>query len=159
MTDIKIWLDMEPHAMGRPRARRVGKFIRVYEPTGSKKWKTEARKRMMEALEVDGSEPVFRSGIPLHVTIMAVFPLPKSEHRKKTVPLIKWHTKKKDIDNIAKAVLDAGNGVIWADDGQVVLLTATKMVARQGDDPCVAILARELKDGPAPSIAGWIRKE
>ena len=31
-----------------------------------------------------------------------------------------------DIDNLTKAVLDACNGIIWADDSQVVRLTAAK---------------------------------
>jgi Holliday junction resolvase RusA-like endonuclease len=31
-----------------------------------------------------------------------------------------------DIDNYAKAILDALNGVMWADDGQIVQLTASK---------------------------------
>ena len=33
---------------------------------------------------------------------------------------------KPDVDNIAKAVLDALNGVIWVDDKQVVELTVKK---------------------------------
>ena len=33
-----------------------------------------------------------------------------------------------DVDNLAKAVLDACNGLLWADDGQVV-----ELVVRQHD--------------------------
>jgi Holliday junction resolvase RusA-like endonuclease len=36
-----------------------------------------------------------------------------------------------DIDNLLKLVLDALNGVVWADDAQVVSITATKVYAAQ----------------------------
>jgi Holliday junction resolvase RusA-like endonuclease len=31
-----------------------------------------------------------------------------------------------DVDNLAKLVLDAGNGILWDDDSQIVKLTACK---------------------------------
>ena len=31
-----------------------------------------------------------------------------------------------DVDNLAKGVLDACNGILWADDSQVVKLTTAK---------------------------------
>ena len=35
-------------------------------------------------------------------------------------------TKKVDVDNLAKAVMDALNGVAWGDDSQVVKITIFK---------------------------------
>lgn len=37
------------------------------------------------------------------------------------------HTKRPDIDNLAKLVLDAGNGVLWEDDSQVCHLDVRKV--------------------------------
>jgi Holliday junction resolvase RusA-like endonuclease len=45
-------------------------------------------------------------------------------------------TVKPDIDNIAKAIADGGNGVVWADDKQIVRLTTLK---RYGETPCVRV--------------------
>lgn len=36
------------------------------------------------------------------------------------------HTKKPDVDNCVKAVLDAMNGIVWIDDAQIVSLLARK---------------------------------
>lgn len=35
---------------------------------------------------------------------------------------IVFHTNRGDLDNLAKVILDAGNGIVWADDRQVVEL-------------------------------------
>ncbi len=44
-----------------------------------------------------------------------------------SVSLEFWTKKRADIDNLAKLVLDAANGVIWADDSQVWALRALKV--------------------------------
>lgn len=49
---------------------------------------------------------------------------PTKEHNKRT-----WRCYKPtrpDVDNIAKFYLDAGNGILWCDDDQVVKLSVTK---------------------------------
>ncbi|WP_306253211.1 RusA family crossover junction endodeoxyribonuclease [Parvularcula sp. IMCC14364] len=50
-----------------------------------------------------------------------------------------------DVDNIAKACLDALNGVFWRDDRQVVRLTSEKFI---GDVNQIAILVRPLDGAP-----------
>jgi Holliday junction resolvase RusA-like endonuclease len=40
-----------------------------------------------------------------------------------------------DVDNYAKAVLDALNGIAYADDGQVTTLNVTKWYAERGGEP------------------------
>jgi Holliday junction resolvase RusA-like endonuclease len=39
-----------------------------------------------------------------------------------------------DIDNLLKAVLDAGNGIIWTDDRFVIGIVARRHPAAQGED-------------------------
>lgn len=47
--------------------------------------------------------------------------------RPKSLPLkIMYHTKKPDIDNLAKSVLDALEGIIYVNDAQVISLQVTK---------------------------------
>ena len=39
--------------------------------------------------------------------------------------------RRRDLDNIAKAILDACNGVVWADDSQVQLLSVQRELDRK----------------------------
>jgi Holliday junction resolvase RusA-like endonuclease len=48
---------------------------------------------------------------------------------------------KPDLDNVMKAVLDALNGVVYADDSQVINLVATK---RYSTDPRVEVYVHEV---------------
>jgi Holliday junction resolvase RusA-like endonuclease len=86
---------------------------------------------------------------PLSVSILAVFPCPKSEYLKRTPRPIRWHTKKNgDVDNIAKAVLDAGNSILWLDDSQVAMLHVGTVIAAQGDAPSVRVEVHTLDGDP-----------
>ena len=57
---------------------------------------------------------------PLEVHISAFFVRPKSNKKKEPV------TVRTDLDNIAKSILDALNGLVYVDDRQVVRLHASK---------------------------------
>jgi len=50
------------------------------------------------------------------------------------------HTKKPDLDNVAKAVIDGMNGIIFKDDSQITSLHVTKVYAEVGK---VEVLVRE----------------
>ncbi|MDF2537449.1 MAG: Holliday junction resolvase [Herbinix sp.] len=52
-------------------------------------------------------------------------------------------TKKPDIDNIAKVILDALNGIAYKDDTQVVTLEVRKFYK---DTPCVIVDIEEVGD-------------
>ena len=43
--------------------------------------------------------------------------------------------KKPDLDKLVRAILDAGSGVAWRDDSQVISITATKRVAELHEQP------------------------
>ncbi len=60
--------------------------------------------------------------------IIAVFEPPKSLSKKKKEELLYQinYTKKPDADNIAKAILDALNGLAYKDDSQVSALLVLK---------------------------------
>ena len=51
--------------------------------------------------------------------------------------------RKADVDNLAKSVLDAGNGTVWADDSQVLELLAE---IRYRSEPAIEILVYTLED-------------
>ena len=71
---------------------------------------------------------------PVAVALDFVLPRPKSEP-KTTRP----HTRRPDVDKLARAVLDALTGIYFADDSQVDSLAATKRTAEPGEQPGVHI--------------------
>ena len=135
---IRIHIPGNPHAQGRARACRAGKHARVYDPDKSRNWKATAQQHMADVLEKHGDP--WGLEVAMHVDILAVFPCPKSDYRKRIPRPRRWHTKSRgDVDNIAKAVLDAGNGVLWKDDCQVANLNVAKLIGAQGEMPFVEV--------------------
>lgn len=47
--------------------------------------------------------------------------------------------RRRDIDNVAKSVLDGLNGILWADDNQVAELNATKTIDRDNPRTVVTV--------------------
>lgn len=87
----------------------------------------------------------FNDGQPLKVTIIAYYPIVKSTNRKKKQQMLEdlmFPTKKPDIDNIAKSILDALNKLAYRDDTQVVTLHMEKHYA---EDPRVEVEIEEIK--------------
>jgi crossover junction endodeoxyribonuclease RusA len=65
---------------------------------------------------------VFGRGQPVRVTCWFALPRPGSEpKRRATAP-----TRKPDLDKLVRLVLDAGKGIVWHDDAQVVEVIARK---------------------------------
>ena len=74
------------------------------------------------------------------------FPAPASwskAKRARALAGVDWHTSKPDADNVAKAILDACNGVVFRDDSQIVMLTATKEFS---ETPGVRVVIREVQN-------------
>lgn len=81
---------------------------------------------------------------PLEVTIKCFFEPPKSTSKKNREKMLNNEispTKKPDIDNICKVVLDALNGIAYRDDTQVVQLHAEKWY---NDEPFVKVWIQEI---------------
>jgi Holliday junction resolvase RusA-like endonuclease len=80
----------------------------------------------------------------IKATINAVYSIPKSTSKKKTQLMLNGEirpTKKPDLDNVAKIVLDALNKLAYDDDSQVVELNITK---HYGIDPRVYLTLEEM---------------
>lgn len=87
---------------------------------------------------------LFNDGQPLSVSITAFYEVPKSYSKKKKQEMLDgqlYPTKKPDIDNIAKCVLDALNKLAYRDDTQVVKLHMEKHYA---EIPRVEVEIREV---------------
>lgn len=86
----------------------------------------------------------FQNGEALEVIIKSYYSIPKNiskVKRKQMLSGILLPAKKPDIDNIAKCILDALNGVAFHDDTQVVKLYMEKQYAEQ---PRVEVEIREI---------------
>jgi len=109
MTTIEFTVAGDPVQQPRPRAQRRGRFIHIYTPDKDvKPWKELIVLRAREAMSGDPLEgPVF---------VQLLFFMEDAKDRRGN----EWHTGKPDLDNLAKAVLDAlTDAKVWRDDAQV----------------------------------------
>lgn len=84
---------------------------------------------------------------PIRVTIAAVFEIPKSytKHQKIEADMGTLKpTKKPDVDNITKIILDALNGVAYQDDKQVIEVEVVKHYGHIGEEEHVIISLEEI---------------
>lgn len=129
---------------GRPQAwQRAGSFVGksgkpvMFQRKESRSWKGVAQVHMKEAC------PAPLEG-PLLVEVMVVFACPKSAWKKRVPMPRRWHTGRPDFDNICKQVGDAGNGVLWLDDSQIVRVEGRKLIGAQGEPERVEVVVRQL---------------
>ena len=152
---LRVTVPGEPVAQGRGRAVNIpGVGIRVVDPAKSRNWKGTAQIHYLVALDVAVRRaPAFPAGVALDLHVVAVFTCPKSHHRKVPLPR-RPKVGIPDAENIAKAVQDAGNGILWHDDSQVVRLTVEKWYGAQGEAPGVHLMVRALAEAaPARKAA------
>lgn len=110
----------EIETKARPRARVVnGKFAQMYTP------KTTANFENLIKLSYQQATCEYFEDKPLRATIVAHFKAPNSLER--FAPDYPACTKHKDLDNIAKTVLDALNKVAYDDDKNVHELECSKV--------------------------------
>ena len=124
-----IKINIEPKGKARPRFTKSGI---AYTDSKSKKYETELSNEIKKAWD---SEPL---DLPVFLEIVAVFALPKSQHRKKPVGQ-QFHCKKPDVDNIAKMICDAGNEIIWKDDKLIFMFSILKLIGAQGVQPYIQL--------------------
>lgn len=128
-----------PKAQPRVRACRRGNHASVYDPGTADAWKDSVR-----TAAIDKWDGVVFTG-PVHAAINFWIPRPKFHYRangdlKPIAPIAP--TGKPDLDNYAKAVLDALTALgVWHDDSQVVGMFIRKRYTIGG--PCATIQIRE----------------
>jgi Holliday junction resolvase RusA-like endonuclease len=138
---IEFFVPGPPVGKGRPRAARRGAGVVMFTPEKTVGYETLAATTAGNAMRahqpLDG---------PLEAVLEMRFPVPASWSKAKRVRALagaEWHTSKPDADNVAKAILDACNGVVFRDDAQVVMLIATKAFS---EEPGVRVVIREVQN-------------
>ena len=144
MRKIEFFVPGAPVGKGRPRAARRGAGVIMFTPG-----KTADYEALMAATAAAALAGAMRIGTsklldgPLAAMLEMQFPVPSSwskAKRARALAGVEWHTSKPDADNVAKAILDACNGVVFRDDSQIVILIATKAFS---EEPGVRVVIRE----------------
>jgi Holliday junction resolvase RusA-like endonuclease len=134
MVQVEFTIKGEPRGKGRPRFTRTG---RVYTPSETTNYES------LVALSYRSKAKGYKFASPVRVTVKAYHKPPKKS-KKVVEDMLNWRilpTKKPDVDNIAKIVLDGLNGVAWEDDTQVVDLMVVK---RYEEEPFVQVIIEEI---------------
>lgn len=117
---IKFFIDGKPQGKDRPRFGN-GK---VYTTS-----KTRSYEEKIQLAYKSMAKDFSFNTEPLRAEITAFFYPPTSVSKKNKELMIRGevkYTKKPDIDNIAKVVLDSLNGIAYKDDSQVVSIAIKK---------------------------------
>lgn len=121
---VSLVIPGDPRGKGRPRFSVIKGHARPY---------TDAKTREYEALVAAAARSVMAGRAPLSeacwVTVDAYFTPPKSATKAQRAAMLGDQVRpvtKFDVDNIAKAVLDGLNGILFIDDRQVCGLAVTK---------------------------------
>lgn len=115
---IKIVIDGECVAQGRPKFARAGKLVKAYDPQKSRNYKEYVRYSASQQMK--GLEPL-KGALSLSVKVYRS--IPKSFSNKKHNAAIAGAvlpTTKPDLDNYIKGIKDALSSIVWCDDRQVV---------------------------------------
>lgn len=128
---MRFEFDIEPVEQVRPRATRMGKGIRLYDPKKVAVYKKQLGYLARQAMQERGLDPF--DG-PLEVYMVFYRPVQKSISQKELARRLSGvhrPTVKPDLDNYIKSTSDALNGILWADDNLIISLEAKKYYAEQ----------------------------
>lgn len=123
---MRFEFDIAPVEQARPRATRMGKGIRLYDPKKVTIFKRQLGMLAKQQMLDRGLEPY--DG-PLEVCMEFYRPVQTSvskKERARRLSGVHRPTVKPDLDNYIKSTSDALNGIIWADDNCIVGLVAEK---------------------------------
>jgi Holliday junction resolvase RusA-like endonuclease len=129
MRQFSFWVPGEPRAKGRPRTAVIKGRARVYTDAETASYQNLVKLACNQAMA--GAEPI--AG-PVQVVISAHLKPPASGSKKRLQEMLagaRMPTKRPDIENITKVVLDGMNQIAFADDSQVVNLVAAKRWAAE----------------------------
>ena len=130
--------NITPEAQARPRATRMGRGIRLYDPK-----KTADFKKQLHLLALTKHVVPIQEALSVEIWFYRAVQksISKKEHLRRTTGHVR-PTVKPDTDNYIKSTLDALNGILWRDDAQIVDLTAHKFYS---DNPRIEIELEEFQ--------------
>jgi Holliday junction resolvase RusA-like endonuclease len=140
-TYINFFANGHPKGQPRPKAFSRGGRAGVYDPGTAEGWKGQV------AIAAKDHRPAQPLTGPLSLILNFKMPRPKGHYRtgkraselKDNTPF--YHTGKPDVDNAAKAIMDAMTQLaFWQDDAQVASCLITKIYTQDTPPGCEIIL-------------------
>ena len=129
----------QPRGKERPRWTMVSNTSIVYTPRNTRDYEETIR----TYYKINNFK-AFKKDDALEISAIAYYQIPKNTKKSHKLLMLKGEilpTKKPDIDNIIKVVLDALNGVAYFDDKQVCKVNFIKMYS---EEPRLKILIRNM---------------
>ncbi|UHL93202.1 RusA family crossover junction endodeoxyribonuclease [Ligilactobacillus salivarius] len=112
-----LTFNIEPQQQERPRATGRGRFIRVYDPPKTAKFKRELKQLATEVYHDAPLEGEIYLKVAFYRKIQKS--ISKKEHDRRASgehrPIVKA-----DLSNYLKSFEDALNGILWKDDAMIV---------------------------------------
>lgn len=131
---INFTVPGNPGVKKRPRFCRTGKFVKTYNPEENVSYENWVKLCYQQQVK---HKDLFKESIK--VTVHAYFDIPKAfskVKRKNALSGLELPHNSKDVDNIAKIILDALNGIAYTDDH---LITDLEVSKRYSDVPRVEV--------------------
>ena len=139
MMQIMFTVYGNPVAKGRPRFAKRGNFVQTYTPEKTKTYETEVA--MMAKAAMGASEALEGA---LEAFIYVTYAVPASYSKKRSEACLSGlekHTKKPDLDNVVKSVVDGMDKIVFLNDSQITSIHATKVY---GEIAKVEVMVREI---------------
>lgn len=147
--DVEFRVPGEIIPQGRPRFSTASGYARAYDPIRSRIFKKKVSTHA--ALAMGGMAPL--EG-PTGVQIIVDIKIPESWSKKKQARAVSGELRPtsggRDVDNLAKSIMDGMTGIVYKDDAQIVSLSVSK---RYGEEEGASIFVwspaktREADDG------------
>ena len=125
---MRYKFEIHEKAIGKERPRYSAKAHRMYTPARTSSFEEKVKVAFLSKynIQTELSEKPFRAVINVY------YKPSKSLSKKKQQDLLyRECTKRPDCDNIAKAILDALNGIAYKDDSQISSLSINKSYEKE----------------------------
>lgn len=125
----QIWVPGTPVPQGSAKGYVVkGHAVITHDNEQTMPWRSHVAALLRAAV---GPRIIYPRPVPVRVSLQFVMPRRAAEPKRQTPA----HTRKPDVDKLARAVLDAATGILYEDDSQVVSVDVNKRTAEIGEEP------------------------
>lgn len=120
-----IRFEVQGHPAPQGSKRHVGNGRMVEQSKAVAPWRQNVKAAAQAAMGWGQQSPL--AG-PVAMSVVFALPKPASAPKRKRT----WPARRPDLDKLLRSTLDALTGVVFADDGQVIGLQATKTYVNEG---------------------------
>ena len=123
---VTFEVEGDPVPKGRPRFARRGQFVQTYTDAKTIDYETHVAMKARQA--IGASEPL-KGALTVFLYLRYAVPPSYSKKRKEACLRGVEYPKKVDIDNVYKSITDAMQGIVYANDSQIVQAHIKKLYA------------------------------